>query len=338
MCIVRRAVLVSLVVPCLNEEKAIPVFYNEVCAIERDLGDLEFVFIDDGSTDGTLEAIKGLQKKDNRVRYVSFSRNFGKEAAMLAGLEHAYGDYVAIMDVDLQDPPSLLPEMYQILEESGSAYDCVATRRKDRKGEPKLRSFFSRSFYKLMGHMSDTPIVDGARDYRLMSRKMVDAVVSDKEYCRFSKGLFSWVGFNTKWLEYENVERSIGNTKWSFSKLFKYSVEGLLAYSTVPLSIISVLGVIAFLASLIGFLFVFVRALLFGDPVAGWPSIVCLIMLFGALNMLCIGIVGLYLSKIYMETKRRPIYIVRETDSSEERAEPRRDKQPSGTDAYESAK
>ena len=231
---------------------------------------------------------------------------------MLAGLEYSKGDYVVTMDVDLQDPPSLLPEMYRALIDSESEYDCVATRRKDRKGESMIRSIFSRCFYKLIGYFSSTPIIDGTRDYRFMSRKMVDAVINDREYNRFSKGLYSWVGFNTLWLEYENIERSTGTTKWSLWTLFKYSVEGILAYSTVPLSVISFIGIVTFFLAFIGLIVVFVRALLFGDPVAGWPSLVCIITLLGGLILLCLGIIGLYLSKIYLETKKRQIYIVKD--------------------------
>lgn len=304
--------MISLVVPCLNEEKAIPVFYKEVMDIQESLGEIEIIFVDDGSTDNTVRAVKEIQGEDKRVHFISLSRNFGKEAAMLAGLEYSKGDYVAVMDVDLQDPPSMLPEMYKALTCGEGRYDCVATRRKDRKGEPVIRSLFSRWFYKLMSILSSTPIIDGARDYRFMSRKMADAVINDREYNRFSKGLYSWVGFNTLWMEYENVERSVGNTKWSFWKLFKYSLEGMLAYSTVPLSMISFLGIVTFFVSFIGLVFVFARALLFGDPVAGWPSLVCIITLLGGLILLCLGIIGLYMSKIYLETKKRQIYIVRE--------------------------
>ena len=304
--------MISLVVPCLNEEKAIPIFYKEIMGIQEGLGGIEIIFVDDGSTDHTVRTIKEIQKEDKRVHFISFSRNFGKEAAMLAGLEYSKGDYVAIMDVDLQDPPSLLPEMYEALTCNEGRYDCVATRRKDRKGEPVIRSLFSRWFYKLMSILSSTPIVDGARDYRFMSRKMADAVINDREYNRFSKGLYSWVGFNTLWIEYENVERSAGVTKWSFWKLFKYSLEGMLAYSTVPLSMISFIGIVTFFLSFTGLAFVFARALLFGDPVAGWSSLVCIITLLGGLILLCLGIIGLYTSKIYLETKKRQIYIVRE--------------------------
>lgn len=309
--------LLSVVVPCYNEEEAVPIFYRETLkAVEALKGELEieFCFIDDGSKDGTLKSIKELCEMDNRVHYVSFSRNFGKEAGLYAGLQAASGDYVATMDVDLQDPPSMLPEMYKIIKESvdGEEYDCVATRRVTRKGEPPIRSFFARMFYRLINKMSDTEIVDGARDYRFMSRKMVDAILQDQEYNRFTKGIYSWVGFRTKWLEFENVERSVGETKWSFWKLFLYSIDGILAYSTMPLSIASVLGIGFCGVSFIGMLVVIIRALIFGDPVAGWPSLVTIIVFLGGIQLLCLGIMGLYISKTYLETKRRPIYIVRE--------------------------
>ena len=309
--------LLSVVVPCYNEEEAVPIFYRETLkAIEpfKNELDIEFCFVDDGSKDGTLKSIKSLCDMDDRVHYVSFSRNFGKEAGLYAGLQAASGDYVATMDVDLQDPPSMLPEMYKIIKESadGEEYDCVATRRVTRKGEPPIRSFFARMFYKLINKMSDTEIVDGARGYRFMSRKMVDAILQDKEYNRFTKGIYSWVGFRTKWLEFENVERSVGETKWSFWKLFLYSIDGILAYSTMPLSIASVLGIGFCGVSFIGMLVVIIRALIFGDPVAGWPSLVTIIVFLGGIQLLCLGIMGLYISKTYLETKKRPIYIVRE--------------------------
>lgn len=309
--------LLSVVVPCYNEEEAVPIFYRETLKAVESLKDeleIEFCFIDDGSKDGTLKSIKKLCELDNRVHYVSFSRNFGKEAGLYAGLQAASGDYVATMDVDLQDPPSMLPDMYRIIKESadGAEYDCVATRRVTRKGEPPIRSFFARMFYRLINKMSDTEIVDGARDYRFMSRKMVDAILKDQEYNRFTKGIYSWVGFQTKWLEFENVERSVGETKWSFWKLFLYSIDGILAYSTMPLSIASVLGIGFCGVSFIGMLVVIIRAMIFGDPVAGWPSLVTIIVFLGGIQLLCLGIMGLYISKTYLETKRRPIYIVRE--------------------------
>lgn len=304
--------MISIVVPCMNEEYAIPVFYNEIGKLEHKLEELELIFVDDGSTDDTLSTIKELRKNDTRIHYISFSRNFGKEAALLAGLEASKGDYVVTMDADLQDPPFLMPEMYRILKKDGNKYDCVAARRQDRKGEPAVRSFFARMFYRMANRISDIKIADGARDYRFMTRKMADAVIKDREYNRFSKGLYAWVGFETKWIEYKNVERSAGDTKWSFWKLFRYSVEGILAYTTIPLSVISVIGIMTFFLSISGLLFVIIRAVLYGDPVAGWPSLVCIISLHGGLILLCLGIIGLYLSKIYLETKKRQIYIIRE--------------------------
>lgn len=306
---------ISVVVPCYNEEEAIPIFYKEICKIARNMEEteflaFEFVFIDDGSKDKTLQVIKQLAQQDDRVHYVSFSRNFGKEAALYAGLEKATGDYVVTMDVDLQDPPHLLPEMYHIILKED--YDCVATRRVTRKGEPPIRSFFARCFYKIINKMSDTEIVDGARDYRFMSRKMVDAVLSLKEYNRFSKGIFSWVGFKTKWLEYENVERSAGETKWSFWKLFLYSLDGIVGFSTVPLAISSILGILSCVISFVMICIIIARTLIFGDPVAGWPSLVCIIVFIGGIQFLCIGILGQYLAKTYLEIKQRPIYIKRE--------------------------
>lgn len=299
-------------VPCLNEEEAIPIYYKEMIKTFAEIPELdfEFIFIDDGSTDNTLPVIRGLQQSDTRIHYVSFSRNFGKEAAMYAGLEHAEGDYVVIMDVDLQDPPSLLRTMYETVAVEG--YDCAATRRVDRKGEPPVRSFFARLFYRMINRISKTEIVDGARDYRLMTRQMVNSILSMSEYNRFSKGIFGWVGFRTKWLTYENVTRVAGETKWSFWKLFAYSLEGIVAFSTVPLSIASFFGLIFCLLALLGTIFIFVRALIFGDPVSGWPSMVCIITLLGGIQLLCIGIMGMYLSKMYLECKNRPIYIVKE--------------------------
>lgn len=314
---------ISIVVPCYNEQDAILIFYKEICKVCKEMEDMiskeeaanktlnfEFVFVDDGSKDKTLHVIKQLAEQDTRVHYVSFSRNFGKEAALYAGLEKSVGDYVVTMDVDLQDPPSLIPEMYRILLEED--YDCAATRRVTRKGEPPIRSFFARCFYRLINKMSDTEIVDGARDYRFMNRKMVDAVLSLKEYNRFSKGIFSWVGFHTKWLEYENVQRSVGETKWSFWKLFLYSLDGIVGFSTVPLAISSVMGMISCMVAFVMICFIIARTLLFGDPVAGWPSLVCIIVFIGGIQLLCVGILGQYIAKIYLEIKQRPIYIKRE--------------------------
>lgn len=302
---------ISLVVPCYNEEATIEIFYHEVLKYEKQMpAQLEFCFVDDGSEDRTIAILRKLAAQDARVHYVSFSRNFGKEAGLYAGLELSTGDYVATMDVDLQDPPYLLPEMYRIVKEEG--YDCVATKRSTRKGEPVVRSFFARMFYRIINRMSDTEIVDGARDYRFMSRQMVNAIIEDGEYNRFSKGIFSWVGFNTKWLSYENIERSAGQTKWSFWGLFKYSIEGILAYSTVPLYISSFIGVALFILSIIAFIFIIIKKLVWGDPVQGWASMVCILLFLGGIILLCLGIIGLYVSKIYLETKKRQIYIVKE--------------------------
>ena len=304
---------ISLVVPCYNEEAVIELFYKEICKIKKDFKETEFeiIFVNDGSSDKTLELMRGLASNKD-VRYISFSRNFGKEAAMYAGLEATSGDYVAIMDADLQDPPALLHEMYEILE-SGE-YDSVATRRVSRKGEPVIRSFFARLYYKLINKISKTEIVDGARDYRLMTRQMVNSVLSLKEYNRFSKGIFSWVGFRTKWLEYENIERAAGETKWSFFKLFLYSLESIVAFSTVPLSIASVMGILFCFVAFIMIIFIIVKTLIFGDPTGGWPSMVCIMLFIGGIQLLCIGINGQYLSKTYLEVKHRPIYIVQETE------------------------
>ena len=283
---------ISLVVPCYNEQEVIKLFYDEIQKIKKDFKNVSFeiIFVNDGSKDKTLDLMRELSENDD-VRYVSFSRNFGKEAAMYAGLEASTGDYVAIMDADLQDPPALLKEMYEILE--SKEYDSVATRRVTRKGEPVIRSFFARLYYKIINKISKTEIVDGARDFRLMTRQMVNSVLSLKEYNRFSKGIFSWVGYRTKWLEYENVERAAGETKWSFWKLFLYSLESIVAFSTVPLSI---------------------ATLMFGDPTSGWPSMVCIMFFIGGVQLLCLGIMGQYLSKTYLEVKKRPIYIVQETE------------------------
>ena len=302
---------ISVVVPCYNEEEALPIFYDTFLKETADMPvEWEFVFVDDGSKDGTLAGFRTLHEKDGRVHYISFSRNFGKESAMYAGLEAATGDYVAIMDVDLQDPPALLPDMLRGIEEDG--FDCVATRRVTRKGEPPIRSWFARKFYQLMGKISRTEIVDGARDFRLMTRQMVDAILSMKEYSRFSKGIFSWVGFETKWLEYENIERSAGETKWNFWKLLIYSIDGIIGFSTAPLAIASVAGVIFCIIAFLLLLFFFVKALIWGDPVAGFPATICIILLLGGIQLFCIGILGQYLSKTYLETKQRPIYITKE--------------------------
>ncbi len=301
----------SVVVPCMNEEEAAPLFYEAFLRETANMPvEFEFVFVDDGSTDGTLSIFRELSERDERVHYVSFSRNFGKESAMFAGMENATGDYVAIMDVDLQDPPSLLPEMLEGIEKEG--YDCVATRRVTRKGEPKIRSFFARAFYRLINRISKTEIVDGARDFRLMTRQMVDAILSLREVSRFSKGIFSWVGFKTKWLEYENIERVAGQTKWSFWRLFLYSIDGIIGFSTVPLAFASVVGVLFCVVAFVLILFFFIKTLVWGDPVAGFPATICIILLLGGIQLFCVGILGQYLSKTYLETKKRPLYIERE--------------------------
>ena len=314
---VEKRELISIVVPCFNEEEALPYYYEEMNKVSKELKqDIELIFVNDGSRDKTLDVLKGLSKNDNRVKYISFSRNFGKEAAMYAGFNNASGYYVTTMDVDLQDPPELLLEMIRIIKEEG--YDSVGVRRVTRKGEPVIRSFFARCFYKLINKMSSTEMVDGARDYRLMTRQVVDALLELKEYNRYSKGLFSFVGFNTKWLEYENVERVAGETKWSFWKLFKYAIEGIVAFSTVPLVMASFLGVFLCFVAFIFIVLIVGRTLIFGDPVSGWPSLACIIIFIGGLQLLCIGVIGEYLSKTYLETKRRPIYIVKDTNIDRE--------------------
>lgn len=305
--------ILTIIVPCYNEEESVPLFYAETLRQEpffheKDV-ELEFIFVDDGSGDDTAAAVRRLHEKDERVHLISFSRNFGKESAIVAGLEAASGDFCVLMDADLQDPPAILPEMYGYIEEG---YDSVATRRVDRKGEPPIRSFFARRFYGLMRRISKTEIVDGARDYRLMTRQVVDAILSMKEYNRFSKGIFGWVGYRTKWIEYENVQRVAGETKWSFWKLFLYSLDGIMAFSTAPLSIASFFGILFCIAAFIFMVFIFIRALLYGDPVAGWPSMVCIISFIGGVQLLCIGIMGQYMSKLYMEVKQRPKYLVKE--------------------------
>lgn len=306
--------LISIIVPCYNEKYTINIFYNEMIKIIQELEnyDFEIIFIDDGSIDTTLEVIKNLSKQDTRIKYVSFSRNFGKEAAMYAGLICSQGELVGIMDVDLQDPPSLIPEMIKIINDEG--YDCVATRRVSRKGEPKIRSFFARKFYKLMKKISKVELVDGARDYRLMTRQYVDCLLSLKEYNRFSKGLFGWIGFNTKWLEYENVQRSAGETKWTFIGLLLYSIEGIVAFSTTPLIISVLLGIVSCFIAFFMVIFIVVRALIYGDPTPGWPSLASIILFIGGIQLLCIGILGEYLSKTYLEVKKRPIYITKESN------------------------
>lgn len=311
--------LLSIVTPCYNEELSLPHFHAEASRVadllahsERHPLEVEFVFIDDGSTDKTLQVIKDIKASDERVHYLSFSRNFGKESAIYAGLSAAQGDLVVLMDADLQDPPFMLPDMVHAILDEG--YDCVGTRRVTRKGEPPIRSFCARLFYRVMNRISDTQLVDGARDYRLMTREMVDAILRLQEVNRFSKGLFAWVGFHTKWLEYENVERVAGETKWSFFKLFKYSIEAAVSFSTAPLAIASFVGLFFCVFALGLALVYWIKALLYGDPVAGFPTLICGMLLIGGLQLMSLGIVGQYLAKTYLEVKHRPIYIVREKD------------------------
>ena len=307
---------ISVVVSCCNEEKALPLFYEEMERVRKKdfegIVEFEYIFVNDGSKDNTLKIIKELNQKDPKVRYISFSRNFGKEAAMYAGLEAAEGDYVTLMDADLQDPPALLKQMYDAIKNEG--YDSVGTRRVTRKGEPPIRSFFARMFYKIINKMSNIEMVDGARDYRLMKRQVVDSIISLKEYNRYSKGLFSFVGFDTKWIEYENVERVAGETKWSFWKLFKYALEGITAFSTTPLIFSSIVGLIFCLVAFIAIIFIIVKTLVYGDPTAGWPSMACIIVFVSGIQLFTIGIIGQYLSKTYLEVKKRPIYIIKETE------------------------
>lgn len=303
---------ISIVVPCYNEQESILLFYEEINKISEEMEqEFEFIFVNDGSSDHTLDCMKALSEKDARVKYVSFSRNFGKEAAIHAGFSKAEGDYIVMMDADLQDPPSLLPEMLSYME---AGYDSVATRRVTRKGEPPIRSFFARMFYKIINKISNVDIVDGARDYRLMTAQMKDAILAMPEYNRFSKGIFGWVGFRTKWLEYENVERVAGETKWNFWKLFLYSIEGIIAFSTAPLVLSSVFGMLFCILSFALIVFIIVRTILFGDPVAGWPSLVCIMFFIGGIQLFCHGITGQYLSKTYLETKNRPKYIIKDTN------------------------
>lgn len=306
--------LITLIIPCYNEEESLPLLYPELVKVSQEMPEqaFEFLFVNDGSRDKTLVLLKELVQNDERVKYISFSRNFGKEAAMYAGLENAKGDYVAFMDADMQDPPSLLPQMYKAVTEEG--YDSAATRRVTRKGEPPIRSFFARMFYKIMNKISDTDIVDGARDFRLMNRKFVDALLQMREYNRFSKGLFGWVGYKTKWIEFENVERIAGETKWSFWSLFKYSIEGILAFTTAPLVLASVIGIVLCLIAFVFIVFIVVRKICFNNSVDGWASMVCLISFLGGLQLFAIGVVGQYLAKMYLEVKNRPIYLIGETN------------------------
>ena len=309
--------LISLIIPCFNEEEALPLLYPALCQTMEELPDFDFelLFVNDGSRDGTMDVLRRLARQDPRVQYLSFSRNFGKEAAMYAGFCNAQGDYVAVMDADMQDPPSLLPQMVERLQTG--EWDSVATRRVTRKGEPPIRSFCARIFYKLINRISDADVVDGARDFRLMTREMVDAIVSMGEFNRFSKGIFGWIGFRTYWLPYENVERAAGETKWSFWKLFQYSIDGIINFSQVPLSIASWGGIALTALSFVMIAFIVVRKLLFGDPVAGWPSLACIVTFIGGIQLFCLGIMGQYLAKTYLEVKKRPHFIIRETNRKE---------------------
>lgn len=302
----------SIVVPCFNEEDSIPYFYEEIKKVTKDMNvDLELIFVDDGSKDKTLEVIKD-KANDKDVKYISFSRNFGKEAAMYAGLEASTGDYTTAMDVDLQDPPSLLPEMIRLIEKEG--YDCVATKSTSRNGYSFLRKTFTKWFYDIIGKLSKTEMVPGARDYRLMTRKMVNAIVEMKEYNRYSKGLFSFVGFKTKWIEFENQERVAGTTKWNFWKLFSYALDGIVGFSTAPLTMAAIMGMLFCLIAFIIIIVIIVKTLIFGDPTSGWPSLACIIFMVGGIQLLCLGVIGQYLAKVYLEVKNRPIYIVRESN------------------------
>ena len=313
----KKRKMISLIVPCFNEEESLPIFYEETVKVLKTMDvDYELLVIDDGSKDRTLEVARELAKKDPNLKYVSFSRNFGKEAAMYAGFCNAKGDYTAVMDADMQDPPSLLPQMFEILE--GGEYDSVATRRVTRKGESKVRSWFARMFYKIINKISSADIVDGARDFRLMKREMVDAILSMSEYNRFSKGIFGWIGFKTYWLPFENVERVAGTTKWNFWGLFKYAISGIVNFSEYPLHIASVVGILMTTIAFFMLLFVIIRKLIFGDPVAGWASTMCVIIFIGGIQLLCLGIMGEYIGKTYMETKKRPQYIVGRTNIKEE--------------------
>ena len=308
--------IISIVVPCHNEEEMVPIFHKEITAVSEQLPDavFEMIFVNDGSKDATLAELKRVASLDERVHYLSFSRNFGKEAAMVAGLRHATGNYVAVMDADLQDPPALLVEMVALIRTG--EYDCIGTKRLDRKGEPPIRSFFARQFYHLINRISDTEIVDGARDFRLMTRQMVDAVLEMTEYNRFSKGIFSWVGFETKYLSYENQERVAGKTTWSFWSLFKYSLDGIVAFSEAPLAIAAFTGFLSFAVAILAALILTVRTLVFGNATSGWTSLIVIILGMGGLQLLCLGILGKYLGKTFMETKRRPLYILKETDGA----------------------
>lgn len=303
----------TLIIPCYNEQESLPIFYREATKILNTMGcDYELVFVNDGSKDRTLQTLKELAQQDSHVFYLSFSRNFGKEAAMYAGFCNAHGDYVAVMDADMQDPPSLLPQMLALLQ--GGGYDSVATRRVDRDNEPPIRSWFARRFYKIINRISDADIVDGARDFRLMKREMVDAIIAMGEYNRFSKGIFGWIGFRTYWLPFKNVERVAGETKWNFWKLSKYAIDGIINFSQAPLSIASWFGIFMMFVSFLMIAFIVVRRLLFGDPVMGWASLICVILFIGGVQLFCLGIMGQYIAKTYMEAKKRPHYILSESN------------------------
>lgn len=312
-----------MVVPCYNEEESLPLFYKEITRVAAEMSaqnplEFEFLFVNDGSRDKTLALLRDLSATDARVRYISFSRNFGKESAMLAGLRGAVGDYVVILDADLQHPPAFIKDMYGYV--SSGEFDSAATRRISRKGESKLLSFFARKFYRLMNRISQTEIVDGAQDFRFMTRTMVDAILAMEEYNRFSKGIFSWVGFSTKYIEYENVERIAGKSSFNFVKLFQYSLEGIFAFSTVPLAISSLFGVLFCIIAFIMIVAIVIKTLMFGDPVAGYPTLICVIFLIGGIQLFCLGILGQYLSKTYMETKRRPAFVIKETEKSRKKS------------------
>lgn len=306
---------ISIIVPCYNEEKALPLFYEE---LQKNIKTFpknicfEIIFVNDGSKDHTLNVIKNLIKKDNSIKYISFSRNFGKESAIYAGLEHSTGDYVTLMDADLQDPPALLNEMYKLITEEN--YDAVGTRRINRKGEPIIRSFFAKLFYKIINKMTPFEMVDGARDFVFMKRSVVNSLLSLKEYNRYSKGLFSFVGYDVKWLEYQNVQRVAGTTKWSFWKLTKYALEGITAFSTTPLLISSAIGLIFCLVSFLLILVIIFKTLILGDPTSGWPSLVCIIFMVSGIQLFSLGIIGQYLSKTYLEVKQRPLYFIKDTN------------------------
>lgn len=305
--------MISIIIPCFNEEEAIPLYFSEMEQLRENISrNFEYIFINDGSNDGTLETLRELASEYNYVRYISFSRNFGKEAALYAGLQASKGEFVTVMDVDLQDPPELLPQMIRMIETTD--IDCVGTRRSNRAGEPPIRSFFARKFYQIINKISDTEMVDGARDYRLMTRQMVNSILELTEYNRFSKGLFSWVGYKTRYISFENRERSAGETSWSFWKLFNYSIDGIVNFSDAPLNIASFLGAFSCLASGVAMILIIIRALIFGDATSGWPSMVSIFLFIGGIQLLCLGIIGKYLGKIFLETKKRPTFIIKETE------------------------